>query len=200
MPGHIIILSAPSRCGKDTILEALKKDKRLQFVPIITYTTRPKRPQEREGVHHFFVSEKTFRAMIRSEKFLEWARVRGAYFGTPARPVGQALARGNNILLKIEVKGMKQVRRKLPQYLTTIFIKPQSIRDISSRMKLARFSAQQQRIRLSEARREIAMAHQYDIVLTNVPGKLEALVKEVRGLMHQVLRRPTPSVDSSRKK
>jgi len=87
MRGHIIILSGPSRCGKNTTLSALLDDRRFRFHHITTYTTRPKRSEEKAGVHHHFISETKFKAMIQRGEFLEWAHVRGAYFGTPLKAV-----------------------------------------------------------------------------------------------------------------
>ncbi len=192
MSGHIIILSAPSRCGKDTVVNALNKDPQLQFRHITTYTTRPPRPEEKEGVHHFFITPLEFRRMIRAGAFLEWARVRGGYFGTPLEPVQQALSNGENILLKIEVQGMEQIKKVLPQHLTTIFITPQSIEDVRQRLKLSGFSTLQQRIRLTEARREMSKAKEYDFVLTNYPGKLSPLIHKVRMIVKKTLSGPTP--------
>lgn len=192
MSGHIIILSAPSRCGKDTVVNALNKDPQLLFRHITTFTTRAKRPEEKEGVHHFFVTPLQFRRKIAAGEFLEWARVRGGYFGTPLKPVEQALSNGENILLKIEVQGMEQIKKLLPKHLTTIFITPQSIEDVRRRLKLSGFSALQQRIRLTEARREMSKAHEYDYVLTNYPGKLSPLIRQVRMIVKKTLSRPTP--------
>ncbi len=192
MSGHIIILSAPSRCGKDTVVNALNADSQLSFRHITTYTTRPPRPDEKEGVHHFFVTPVQFRHMIREGAFLEWARVRGGYFGTPIEPVRSALAHGENILLKIEVQGMEQIKKVLPQQLTTIFITPESIEDVRRRLKLSGFSALQQRIRLAEARREISKAKKYDFVVTNYPGKIPQLIREVRAIVKKTLAKPTP--------
>ncbi len=189
MSGHIIILSAPSRCGKDTVVNALNKDRSLSFRHITTYTTRPKRREEVAGVHHHFVSPEKFSSMIQSKKFLEWARVRGAYFGTPIEPVETALNAGENILLKIEVRGMAKVKRQFPQHVSTIFIKPQSIEDIKRRLATPGFSTAQQRIRLAEARREISKAPEYDYVVTNVPGKIPQLITEVRDIVRNILTR-----------
>ncbi|MBI5134961.1 guanylate kinase [Candidatus Uhrbacteria bacterium] len=187
MSGHIIILSAPSRCGKDTVVNALNADPALSFRHITTYTTRPKRREEVAGVHHHFVSEPVFQSMIQEGKLLEWARVRGAYFGTPIEPVERALDAGENILLKIEVQGMKIVKQQFPHHVRTIFIKPQSIEDIRRRLRVPEFSPEQQRIRLAEARREIRESVAYDYVVTNVPNKLRQLIAEVRAIVAKIL-------------
>lgn len=188
MMGKIIILSAPSRCGKDVTLSALMEDRSLNFKSIVTYTTRPKREYECNGVHHYFISPTQFRAMIKQGVFLEWAKVRKAYFGTPLKPVIEILERNKNVLLKIDVQGAQIVKKKLGDAVASIFIRPSSLNDIKERMIAAEFSAEQQRIRLAEARKEIASSSSYDYVVENVPGKLAEMINQIKSIIRSILR------------
>ncbi|MBQ7871662.1 MAG: guanylate kinase, partial [Oscillospiraceae bacterium] len=106
--GRIIIVSGPSGVGKGTVVHQLmEEDPRLQFS--VSATTRAKRPNEIDGVHYYFVDHAAFEKMIEDGEMLEYARYADNYYGTPLRPVNEALERGNSVILEIEVQGALQV-------------------------------------------------------------------------------------------
>ncbi len=195
MSGRIIILSGPSRCGKNTTLSALLADRRFRFHHITTFTTRPKRSEEEAGVHHYFISETKFKTMMKHGEFLEWARVRGAYFGTPLKSVIQVFERGENILLEIDIQGMKLIKKKLGEAVTSIFLKPSSIEDVKERLMESGFSPEQQKIRLAEARREIAGSCAYDYIVENKPGQLKQAIQAVKAIVRTMTRSSQGFID-----
>ena len=106
--GRIVILSGPSGVGKGTVLkEVMRHNPALQFS--VSATTREKRPGEVEGKNYFYVSRQHFEEMIVRGELLEYASYAGNYYGTPIRPVEEALAQGISVVLEIDVKGALQV-------------------------------------------------------------------------------------------
>ena len=133
MSGIVFIISAPSGSGKSTLTNELRK-----IVPniefSISYTTRPLRGSEKTGREYFFVSKHEFERMIAEDAFLEYAEVFGNYYGTARRFLEEAEARGNDLLLDIDVQGAAQVKRKIPQAVG-IFILPPSREELERRLR-----------------------------------------------------------------
>ncbi len=116
--GTLFVVSAPSGAGKTTLC----REARLA-VPGLAYsvsvTTRAPRGGEIDGVDFRFVDEREFRAMLARGEFAEWATVHGHLYGTPARPLEEALRGGNDVLLDIDTQGAAQVRARYPEGATT---------------------------------------------------------------------------------
>ena len=111
-PGRLIVLSGPSGVGKDTVLHELRRlDPSLRYS--VSYTTRAPRPGEVDGVAYSFIDEATFRAMAERGEFLEWAEVHGHLYGTSEARVNEALERGEDIVLKIDVQGAAWIRPRV---------------------------------------------------------------------------------------
>lgn len=131
--GKLFVISASSGTGKTTLArELLKEDKNL--VQSISYTTRPPRPNERNGEDYYFVSLKEFFEMKRKNRFLEWANVFGQYYGTPKKEVDEHERRGRNVLLLIDVQGAKKVKRNR-QEAVFIFLAPPSKEELKRRLQ-----------------------------------------------------------------
>jgi guanylate kinase len=164
--GRLIVLSGPSGAGKDTVLRTVfRLDPRLRYS--VSYTTRPPRPGEEDGVHYSFVDEATFRDMESRGELLEAANVHGHLYGTSRRRVEEALQRGEDIVLKIDVQGAAQLRGRVPDALF-IFLLPPSLEALRQRLRdrgtdddeaLAR--------RITDAERELAEAERYDHRVVN---------------------------------
>jgi guanylate kinase len=183
MSGILFIISAPSGSGKSTLTNELR-----HIVPdlefSISYTTRPPRGSEQSGREYFFVSREEFERMIREDEFLEYAEVFGNYYGTARRFLREAVARGQDLLLDIDVQGAAQVKQRAPDAVS-IFILPPSREELERRLRrrseaddeLRRkllgqdarpFNTEEiiQR-RLQTASREIENFSQYDYILVN---------------------------------
>jgi len=178
MPGSIIIISGPSQVGKDAVVKELSRMPTLNLARIITVTTREQRPEEVDGVDHYFVNDKEFDARVARGEFLEWAPVRNRKFATPRRAVEEALTKGRNVLLKIDVRGAKQVIGRYADAVR-IFIEPDGLESIRRRMVEKGFSDEQLDVRWREAMDELKAAHDYDYRVVNNEGKLSETVEKI---------------------
>ena len=132
-PGRLIVLSGPSGVGKDTVLRELRRaDPRLRYS--VSYTTRQPRSGEIDGESYSFVDEATFRAMAEANEFLEWANVHGHLYGTSRQLVQDAIDRGEDIVLKIDVQGGTYVRRRVSGETIFIFLEPPSAEELRRRL------------------------------------------------------------------
>ncbi len=175
-----IILAAPSGAGKSTIARRLL-ERRGDMILSISATTRPPRGYEREGEHYFFVAEAEFRRMAGAGELLEWAEVHGHLYGTPRRNIEEA-ARGRKFLiLDIDVQGSREIRRVVPEAVS-IFVLPPSGEELARRL-VGRGSEDEavRRRRLTNARREIEEAREFDYVVVN--DDLERAVAVVEAII-----------------
>ena len=181
--GLLIILSGPSGVGKGTVRQELFKDETLNLAYSISMTTRKPRPNEKEGVDYFFVSEKEFEDKIEKGELLEYAKFVGNYYGTPRFYVDELLKEGKNVVLEIEVQGVLQVMAKCPDALT-IFLVPPSFEELERRIRGRRTEAEEVvKERLDKARKEIATKDEYKYVVENddvllAKEKIAQIIKE----------------------
>jgi guanylate kinase len=164
--GNLIIVSGPSGSGKSAISWAvLRSVAKLRFS--ISYTTRPPRGSERDGVEYRFLSRDAFEKLVSNHELLEWAEVYGNLYGTSRRVVEEILARGEDVLLDIDVQGAQAVRKQRPEAIA-VFIMPPSFEVLRRRLedrRLDRDYVIEQR--LMTARREIAQYNNYDFLIVN---------------------------------
>ncbi|MGH8725883.1 MAG: guanylate kinase, partial [Burkholderiales bacterium] len=120
--GRLFVLTAPSGAGKTSLIDALVRDDPSLKLSI-SYTTRPTRPGEKDGVDYHFVDDATFLGMRGRGEFLESAEVHGYRYGTSKRVITDALARGEDLILEIDWQGARQVRGIYPDCVG-IFILP----------------------------------------------------------------------------
>lgn len=164
--GRLFVLSAPSGTGKTTLCRLiLPRLENMRFS--VSYTTRPPRPGEIEGKDYHFISRQGFDEMIEKNLWAEWAKVHDNYYGTSSQDLQRDLESGYDVLLDIDVKGMRQIVSKFPQTIT-IFIMPPSLRELQRRLE-KRNSDGQKIIdkRLKAAAEEIALRHEYDYIIVN---------------------------------
>jgi guanylate kinase len=174
--GLLFIVSAPSGTGKTTLVERLVRE-----VPNLhlsrSYTSRPARAGERPGVDYNFITRDRFEAMVGEAAFLEWADVFGNYYGTCADDTEVCLARGEDVVLVIDVQGARQVRTRGIETVG-IFVLAPSAAVLEQRLRgRSKDSEEQIRRRLEVARREVAEYAQYEYVVINdeVPAAVERL-------------------------
>jgi guanylate kinase len=164
--GRLFVVTAPSGAGKTSLIDALmREDPSLKLS--ISYTTRPPRPGEKNGVDYHFVDDATFLGMRSRGEFLESAEVHGYRYGTSKQVITDALARGEDLILEIDWQGARQVRRIYPECVG-IFILPPSIEELERRMRSrGQDSDDVIRRRLENARGEMDHAGEFDYAIIN---------------------------------
>ena len=180
--GHLFIISGPSGVGKSTIIARLL-EQRPELLYSISYTSRPKRGRELDGVDYYFISEDVFRASIDSGRLAEWAKVHGHFYGTSATFIERSLVEGNDVVLDIDVKGAKKLLSKYPEAIS-IFVAPPTMKELKGRLsgrKTDSLDAVERRLKNAHA--EMEQAHFYDHVLVNddlaeVILKLDSIIAE----------------------
>ncbi|AWM87497.1 guanylate kinase [Microvirga sp. 17 mud 1-3] len=166
--GLLLILSSPSGAGKSTLTRNLvREDRGIRLS--ISVTTRTKRPSEINGVHYNFMeSVADFEEQRDRGDLLEWAQVHGNYYGTPRKPVEQALARGEDMMFDIDWQGTRQIVEKMRDDVVSVFILPPSMAELKARLeRRAEDTPEVIARRLRNARDEIAQWAAYDYVLVN---------------------------------
>lgn len=130
--GMLVVFSAPSGCGKDTVFKELCK-RHDNIVESVSATTRQPRDGEVEGVNYFFVSDDEFRNMIDNNGLIEYAEYNGCYYGTPVKGVNNAISNGKICFLIIEVQGAQRVMKLFPDCVS-IFLMPPSLEVLENRL------------------------------------------------------------------
>jgi guanylate kinase len=178
----VIVISGPSGVGKDTLIKRLLElDRNLRYS--VSCTTRPPRPGEVDGVDYTFVSRERFQQLIDEGAFLEYADYDGNLYGTLVERVEKARGAGNDVVLKIEVKGAEQVRQRVPDGVF-IFVAPPSTRELERRHELRNSESLDDRAsRLKIAQEEMKYAARYDHVVVN--DELERAVAEVLAIIRE---------------
>jgi guanylate kinase len=172
-----IVLAAPSGTGKTTIAHRLVEGTG-EFVFSVSATTRKPRKGERNGMDYEFMTREAFEAMVANAEFAEWAEVHGNLYGTPRRTLEEATARGEFVVLDIDVQGARQIRAAFPEALL-VFVIPPSAEVLVSRLTKRGTEADEEVVRrLRNARKELARATDFDHVVLN--DDLERAVEEVR--------------------
>jgi guanylate kinase len=183
----LLVLAGPSGVGKGTIVEGLRA-RHPELWESVSYTTRPPRARERDGVDYHFVSRAEFEALRDAGGFLEWFEVFGDLKGTPRAPVEEHLAAGDDVLLEIDVQGALKVRQVFPEAVL-VFVKPPSPEELRRRL-VSRGTETREGLdrRLAAAAAEEARAAQFDAVVVN--DHVERAVAEVAGILTNPPQRP----------
>ena len=178
--GLLFIVSAPSGTGKTTLVERL-----VQCVPNLrmsrSYTSRAARDGEQDGVDYNFISRERFEVMIGEQAFLEWADVFGSYYGTAAADTEVALARGEDVVLVIDVQGARQVRSRSCE-VVSIFVLPPSSTILEQRLRGRSKDSDDQIVRrLAVARSEVDEYSHYDYLVIN--DELDTAVERLQAII-----------------
>ena len=182
--GLLMVVSAPSGTGKTTVVERL-----VETCPSLarsrSYTSRKARTGEKDGVDYNFIERAQFEAMAAQGGFLEWADVFGNLYGTGRADTEALLARGDDVVLVIDVQGARQVRSRVPEAVG-VFLLPPSFETLEVRLR-GRCQDEETAIRrrLATARAEVSAVGEYDYVvindeLTRCVGELCAIVTAER--------------------
>lgn len=176
--GLMYVMSSPSGAGKTTITRALLKNNKDVSISI-SATTRPRRAGEVHGQDYYFVNIDEFREMVDSSEMLEHAKVFGNYYGTPKKPVQEALNAGNDIIFDIDWQGTQQLCEIARDDVVTVFILPPSRVELEKRLrnrsKDTHESDEQIKLRMSKAADEMSHYMEYDYVILNddINGAIE---------------------------
>ncbi len=179
--GKLIVLSGPSGSGKSTVIDRLLEQTPLPLEISASMTTRPPRGDDQHAKQYIYLSHAEFARARDAGELLECAEVSGHWYGTPRGPVEQALAAGRSVLLEIDVQGGMAVRKLFPDCVM-IFLKARSLEEYELRIRRRGTNSEEEiERRLAAARRELAMASEYDFQVVN--DDLEKAVVEIRQIL-----------------
>ncbi|MBO5408683.1 MAG: guanylate kinase [Clostridia bacterium] len=165
--GTLMVVSGPAGVGKGTIVKLACEKAEGKIHLSISATTRAPRPIDSEGVTYYFKTKEEFQSMIANNEILEWAEYVGNYYGTPRKPVEDALSRGLDVILEIEVQGAMQIKKNFPGAVLT-FVAPPSYEELESRLRGRGTETEEQILsRLETAKGELALMEEYDYVVVN---------------------------------
>lgn len=177
--GLLIVVSAPSGCGKGTILGEILKDDKYYYS--VSATTRSPRPMEVDGVNYYFLSKEEFQKRIADGGMLEYAQYCENYYGTPKKEVEDRLNEGKHVILEIEVQGAMKVKQVRPD-AKFIFIAPPSIKELQRRLlKRGTESLEVIQERVSQAERELSCSKNYDYIIVN--GELQDAINDFKAIV-----------------
>jgi guanylate kinase len=202
MSGRLFIVSAPSGTGKTTLVERLVRD--MQGISMSrSYTSRPPRPGEADGVDYNFISRERFEAMIANGDLLEHAEVFGNWYGTGAAETRRALAGGDDVVLVIDVQGARKVRNASFEHVG-IFVLPPSFEILEDRLRRrSKDSEVQIQRRLAVAQQEVAAVAEYEYVVINddvdnAVARLRAIVEAERSRLRAMQPQADAIIESFR--
>lgn len=179
--GLLVVISAPSGCGKDTIINEIVKEMGNEASISVSMTTRDMRPGEAEGVNYYYVSREQFEEKIRNGEMLEYTTYGSNYYGTPVGPVKEKLKNGKVVFLIIEVEGGENVRKIFPDCVK-IFVIPPSMYELEKRLR-GRGSDKEEVIkeRMEIAKTELQRATEYDYIVEN--DVLEEAISDIKTII-----------------
>jgi guanylate kinase len=174
----LIVISGPSGVGKDSVLQRMKaRGLPLHFV--VTATTRPRRPEEVEGVDYHFVSHDEFAEMINNDELLEYAIVYNDYKGIPKEQVRQALASGKDVVMRVDVQGAGTIRDLCPEALL-IFLSTRTEGQLVERLMARKTETKEGlKLRIATARQELKQVDLFDYYVINDEHRLEHAVDNI---------------------
>lgn len=179
--GLMLVLSSPSGAGKSTIARLLL-DSDDNISMSVSVTTRPPRPGEVEGVDYRFIMEAEYLRLASGGQLLEYAKVFDNYYGTPRRPVEEALAAGRDVLFDVDWQGAQRLAQNAGKDMVSVFILPPSNAELERRLRgRAQDSEQVVRNRMSKAAAEMSHWAEYDYVIVN--REIEDSIAGVRAIL-----------------
>ncbi len=186
-----IVISGPSGAGKDAVLTKMK-ELGCHLEHIVTVTTRPQRDKERNNVDYHFISTERFQEMIRCKEFLEWANVYGNWYGVPKEPVKQALDKGQDVIVKVDIQGATTIKKIVPQAVF-IFLVPPSMEELVLRLKQRHTESPfDLALRTKNAGKEIGQLSLFDYIVVNKRGEINLAVSDIKAIITAEKCRVTP--------
>ena len=178
----LIVISGPSGVGKDAVL-ARMRELRYPLEYITTVTTRLRRASERDHIDYYFISSEKFQEMIKHNELLERANVYGNWYGVPKEPIKQALERGEDTVVKVDIQGAATIKKLLPQAVF-IFMMPPSVEELGLRLKQRQNeSFFDLDLRLKTAREEIKQLSLFDYVVFSQRDEIGRAVSDIAAII-----------------
>jgi guanylate kinase len=182
--GRLIVVSGPSGAGKDTLIQAA-----LEVIPelalIASATTRKPREGEVDGRDHVFLSREEFERWIEEDRLLEWAEYSGNLYGTPKHSVEELLYSGRSVILRIELKGARQIKERLPDAVM-VFVRAPSLEETRRRLESrATETSESVESRMAIAMKEVAARDEFDYEVVN--GDREQARKDMIETLQRVV-------------
>jgi guanylate kinase len=174
----MVVISGPSGVGKDMAIARLKEMGQ-SFHFVVTATTRPQRPNERDGTDYIFISMTEFAEMIEAGELLEYAVVYGDYKGIPKGQVRRALASGKDVIMRIDVQGAQTIRRLVPEAVF-IYLSAESEEALVKRLRERKTEPEEQlKMRIATARQELKRLELFDYVVINAYNRLDETCQKI---------------------
>jgi guanylate kinase len=178
----LIILSGPSGAGKDAVLSRMKET-RYPLHYVVTLTTRPRRPQERDNVDYHFIAQEEFLRLQQNDELLESATVYGNWYGVPKKDVLEAMNAGKDVLVKVDVQGAETIKKIVPQAVA-IFLSPPSMEDLLARLRLrSTESSLEVDVRIKAAEDEFSRLPSFDYLVVNRWGEIDKSVSDITDII-----------------
>ena len=178
----LLVISGPSGVGKNSVATALLS-REAGLRRVVTATDRPPRPHETDGVDYHFISTTEFEGMIVRQELVEWARVYEQYKGIPKWELEQALTSDHDVLVLVDIQGARAVRDLIPQAIT-IFIASASEQELTQRLlERGGDTLTQIEARIRTVREEVSHLEEFDYLIMNIHGRLDAAVDQVQAIL-----------------
>ena len=178
----VVVLSGPSGVGKDAILSRLRQ-RAFPLEQVVTITTRPIRPREKDGVDYRFLSADEFQNLLKEDGFLEWANVYGNYYGVPRFAVRQLLALGKDVIMKVDVQGARTIKEKIPMAVF-IFLMPPSTEDLIKRLNRRHTESPDALARrMAAAEEELQNLPLFDYAVVNEEGRMDEACRKIMSIV-----------------
>jgi guanylate kinase len=180
----LILLSAPSGCGKTTIAKVIL-ERHPDMLFSVSATTRPIRSNETEGKDHFFLTKEEFIRRREADGLVEWEEIYGNYYGTLRSEIDRALELGRTMLFDIDVKGALSIRRNFPEDTALIFIRPPSLKVLERRLKGRKTEDPEMlKRRLGRVPMELEQGNAFDYQVVN--DDLQKAIEEIDAIVRNL--------------
>jgi guanylate kinase len=178
----VVVISGPSGVGKDSVLDCMKK-MAYPFHFVVTATNRAARPGEVDGVDYHFITTAAFEEMLAKDELLEHATVYDQYKGVPKWEVREALASGQDVIMRLDVQGAARIRQLIPNAVL-IFLTTTTEEELVHRLRARHSDTEEQaRIRIETARQELCKVQDFDYCLLNAEGQLEETARQIAAII-----------------
>lgn len=190
--GILVVISGFSGAGKGTLMKELLGTYD-NYALSVSMTTRAPREGEVDGREYFFADKETFEEKIAQNGFIEYAEYCGNYYGTPRDYVEKQLSEGKDVILEIEIQGMRKVKQRFPNMLP-LFVTPPSAKELERRLRSRGTETEEViRKRLARAVQEAEGMEDYEYIVIN--DDLKTCVSEIHGIVQAAKRTPLRNID-----